>query len=125
MRASVSPEGVQPASGAARSREPDLADDHLAQPVAGTEPVEGCLDLVEPDAAVDQPLDWKPTFEMEPRVVRKIDLRVREAVVRAEDPAAAVHEWIDGERRPVADRRHPDEHGGAAECQRLDRELDR
>ena len=102
-----------------------VEDDHLPEPLAGSQAIECALDLVEGDPAVDEPLDREPPREMERGVAREVDRRVGEAVVRPEDPAAAVDERVDRERGTRLERGHPDQDRRPAERQAVDRELDR
>ena len=44
-----------------------VEDDDLAEPVAGPQPVEGVLEVVEPDPAVDEPLDRQAPVEVRAR----------------------------------------------------------
>ena len=94
------------------------------RPVAGAQPVEGGLEVVEADPAVDEPVDRQPPVEVERRVAREVDRRVGEAVVRAEDPPAAVDERVDRERgarpRTASSRRGRPSRRAAG----LDREFD-
>ena len=99
--------------------------DHRADAFAAPHPIEGPLQAVEADPPGDQPLDRQATLEVEPRVPRKVDRRHRGAVVRADDPASAIDEREDLERRPGPEWRHPDEHGRPAVRQAADRQLDR
>ena len=87
--------------------------------------VERVLEVVEADPPVDEPLDRQPAVEVPLRVPREVDRGVREPVVRAQDPPALVDERVDVERRPRAERRHPNEDRRAGQRQRRDRELDR
>ncbi len=95
-----------------------VEDDDLAQAVAGAQPVEGALEVVEGEPAVDEPLDRESAGEVERGVAREVDRRVGEPVVRAEDPPAAVDERVDRERRPrrraASSRRGPRSRRAAA-----------
>jgi hypothetical protein len=62
---------------------------------------------------------------VELRVAREVHGRVGEAVVRAEDPPAAVDERVDLERRTHADRGHADDHRRPADRHRGDGQVDR
>ena len=81
------------------------------------------LQVVERDPAVDQPIDRQPARQMERGVGREVPGRIGKSVVGAQDPAAAVHERIDRERRARLERRHPDQDRRPAHRQALDGEL--
>ena len=59
------------------------------------------FEVVEPDPAVDEPLDRQPPREMERGVAREVDRGIGEPVVGAEDPPAAVDQAGRRRTRPV------------------------
>ena len=73
--------------------------DHRADALAAPHPVERSLQAVERDPPRDEPIDRQAAVEVELGVARKVDRGHRRAVVRADDPPAAVDEREDLERR--------------------------
>src|SRR4029450_13134907 len=93
-----------------RRSEDALEGDHRTNALAAAHRVEGGFDVVEADPGGDQALDREAATEAGLGQAGKVDRRIGESVVRAEDPEAAVDDRVAVERRARALGGHPDQY---------------